>query len=133
MAVLLWGAPERPSLPQQRAHETLQAAAVHGGDALATARAVLQAATNAVQASEIQATALAGQLAAEEAAAGVPIPECVEEKAALLREVEALELPASSLDLIIAELGGPSCVAEMTGRKGRLVRNDEARRPNAAV
>ena len=39
----------------------------------------------------------------------------------LLRKLEAMPLPAQPLDALIEELGGPGKVAEMTGRKGRLV------------
>ncbi|KAH7729381.1 protein F20H11.2 [Aphelenchoides avenae] len=46
-----------------------------------------------------------------------------EVKAELLAAVERLgkNLPANSLDQLIDELGGPTYVAEMTGRKGRIV------------
>uniref|UniRef100_A0A7S2RU64 Strawberry notch helicase C domain-containing protein n=1 Tax=Rhizochromulina marina TaxID=1034831 RepID=A0A7S2RU64_9STRA len=40
----------------------------------------------------------------------------------LLEEVKAMELPASALDALVDRLGGPKSVAEMTGRKGRVVR-----------
>merc|ERR1719430_3033349 len=45
----------------------------------------------------------------------------------LLRKIDSLgsELPANSLDELIDELGGPSLVCEMTGRKGRVVMDDK--------
>ena len=49
-------------------------------------------------------------------------------KAALLREAAALELPGAPLDRLIDGLGGPSKVAEMTGRRGRVVRIGEGDR-----
>jgi len=59
------------------------------------------------------------------AAAGLPqeaIPACRQMKVALLSRVAGLKLPANFLDVLIDELGGPKRVAEMTGRKGRVVR-----------
>ncbi|XP_004866032.1 protein strawberry notch homolog 2 isoform X1 [Heterocephalus glaber] len=55
---------------------------------------------------------------------GPAVLECVERlKQDLLAKVRALgrELPVNTLDQLIDQLGGPEHVAEMTGRKGRVV------------
>lgn len=44
-------------------------------------------------------------------------------KAALLQRVAALKLPPNFLDQLIDSLSGPKKVAEMTGRRGRVVRD----------
>lgn len=50
-----------------------------------------------------------------------------EMKEMLLRKIEELgnKLPPNTLDQLIDELGGPENVAEMTGRKGRVVQNED--------
>ncbi|XP_070787967.1 protein strawberry notch homolog 2 [Pituophis catenifer annectens] len=62
---------------------------------------------------------------------GSGTPECVESmKQELLSQVKELgkELPLNTLDELIDYFGGPEKVAEMTGRKGRVVR-----RPGGSV
>ncbi|CAF0804799.1 unnamed protein product, partial [Didymodactylos carnosus] len=50
-------------------------------------------------------------------------------KSDLLNKIDALgrRLPANTLDELIDQLGGPHCVAEMTGRKGRIIQNNDGR------
>ncbi|XP_029633048.1 protein strawberry notch homolog 1 isoform X1 [Octopus sinensis] len=50
---------------------------------------------------------------------------CKEAKSMLLKYASEIELPDSPLDSIIDLLGGPEAVAEMTGRRGRVVRSND--------
>lgn len=51
------------------------------------------------------------------------VQEASELRAKLLQRVAALKLPPNFLDQLIDALGGPKKVAEMTGRRGRVVRD----------
>ncbi|KAK2165679.1 hypothetical protein NP493_1355g00006 [Ridgeia piscesae] len=54
---------------------------------------------------------------------------CCTAKQMLLSFANRIELPNSPLDDIIDRLGGPGCVAEMTGRRGRMVRRSPQSQP----
>lgn len=55
------------------------------------------------------------------------IEKACEMKEELLQKLEILgkSLPPNTLDQLIDELGGPENVAEMTGRKGRIIQNED--------
>ncbi|XP_066924417.1 uncharacterized protein [Clytia hemisphaerica] len=53
----------------------------------------------------------------------------VQAKTVLIGIVEKISLPNSPLDELIDQLGGPSCIAEMTGRKGFIGRHDRKCKP----
>jgi hypothetical protein len=52
---------------------------------------------------------------------------CVQARAVFIDFIRKMDLPKSPLDWIIDALGGPSCVAEMTGRRGRIVRKSNGK------
>ena len=53
------------------------------------------------------------------------IPELLKIRDELIRRVDSLNLPANSIDTLIDELGGVEKVAELTGRGGRMVRDEK--------
>ena len=55
-------------------------------------------------------------------------PECVAVRGQLLAAAGELELPPGALDCLLDELGGKKAVAEMTGRKNRMIRSADGRR-----
>lgn len=61
-------------------------------------------------------------LSQQAASRGTVFPELESLRDDLLREIEALPLPNTPLDDLIDQLGGPDEVAEMTGRRQRIVR-----------
>ena len=52
-------------------------------------------------------------------------PRLVRIRTMLLRLWQSFELPANPLDQLTELLGGANRVAEMTGRKGQLIRDEE--------
>nr|XP_039270739.1 protein strawberry notch homolog 1-like isoform X3 [Styela clava] len=54
-----------------------------------------------------------------------PVAKAQALKKELLRKLDSVELPNNTLDELIDALGGPENVAEMTGRKGRVVATEE--------
>ncbi|KAJ8613239.1 hypothetical protein CTAYLR_004535 [Chrysophaeum taylorii] len=58
-----------------------------------------------------------------------PLPELVALRDAALRALEAVDVPASPLDVLIDALGGTGKVAEMTGRSSRIARRDPSAGP----
>ena len=58
---------------------------------------------------------------------GQSVAQCVLAKARLLRRIVALGLPPNFLDMLVDQLGGKAAVAEMTGRRARIVRGPAGR------
>jgi C-terminal domain on Strawberry notch homologue/P-loop containing NTP hydrolase pore-1/UBA/TS-N domain len=77
--------------------------------------------------------AAAPAIAAATANAAAPVVETdelsVSLKEQMLQRIRALDLPPNFLDELIDKLGGKNAVAEMTGRKARIVRAPNTNRP----
>ena len=65
------------------------------------------------------------------AAAEVVHPECLALRTNLLEKLDEINLPPNPLDELIDKLGGKDCVAEMTGRKSRIVRESRKHGTNS--
>ncbi|KAK9833324.1 hypothetical protein WJX81_006479 [Elliptochloris bilobata] len=68
-----------------------------------------------------------GATSAEAVEQGAEVAECVQSRAHLEDAIEAAKLPSNFLDELIHVLDGPDHVAEMTGRRARVVADERGR------